>query len=274
MGGQSFKTFIQLLKESVEEGSIPLSRINDAVKRILNIKYDMGLFDHPFADRSKLKNIGTDAHRDIARQCVRESVVLLKNENSILPLNKDNQNIVVVGKNADNLGFQCGGWTISWQGDSGKITEGTTIFQGIKATSKSEVSLSEDGENISNADVIIAVIGEKPYAEMEGDQEILSLDETDIALLENIKKSGKPVIVILVTGRPLIITPYLDNWDALVSAWLPGTEGGGVADVLFGDYNPSGKLSVTWPKSLDQIPINIGDNDYNPLFEFGFGLFY
>ncbi|MBC8216285.1 MAG: glycoside hydrolase family 3 C-terminal domain-containing protein, partial [Candidatus Marinimicrobia bacterium] len=270
-GGESFKTFLKLFKESVLEGSISMSRIDDAVKRILNVKYDMGLFEHPLADRSKLNNIGTKAHREVARQCVRESVVLLKNDNNILPLNKEGQTILVVGKNANNLGYQCGGWTISWQGSSGDITDGTTIFDGIKEISKSEVILSENGENISNADVIIAVIGEKPYAEMEGDRADLKLDKSDVALLEKIQKSGKPVIVILVTGRPLMISSYLNDWDALVSAWLPGTEGNGVADVLFGDYSPTGKLSVTWPKSMDQIPINIGDKVYNPLFEFGFG---
>lgn len=271
-GGESFKTFIRLFKESVNEGSIPMSRIDDAVKRILKIKYDMGLFDHPLADRSKIKNVGTDANREIARQCVRESLVLLKNNNNILPLNKENQHIVVVGKNANNLGYQCGGWTISWQGGSGDITKGTTIYDGIKSTSNSTVTLSENGENIASADVIIAVIGEKPYAEMEGDSDNLILDETDLAVLEKIKSSGKPVVVILVTGRPLIISPYLDDWDALVSAWLPGSEGQGVADVLFGDFSPTGKLSVTWPKSMIQIPINIGDDSYDPLFEYGFGL--
>ena len=273
-GGQSFKTFLTLFKEAVMEGSIPLERIDDAVKRILNIKYDMGLFDQPMADRRKINNIGTNAHREVARQCVRESMVLLKNANNILPLNIENQKIAVVGKNADNLGYQCGGWTISWQGGSGNITDGTTIFQGIETTSNSVVTLSENGTNLSGADVIVAVIGEKPYAEMEGDRDDLALDNSDIILLQKIKETGKPVIVVLVTGRPLIISSYLHDWDALVSAWLPGTEGQGVADVLFGDYSPTGKLSVTWPNSMDQIPINIGDESYNPLFEYGFGLSY
>jgi beta-glucosidase len=200
----------------------------------------------------------------------------LKNENNILPLNKENQKIVVTGSHADNLGFQCGGWTISWQGDSGAITDGTTIFQGIITTvsDPSSVTLSENGENLLDADVVIAIIGEKPYAEMVGDREELIIDKNDLKLLKKIKESGKPVAVILVTGRPLIITPYLDDWDALMAAWLPGTEGEGVADVLFGDYIPTGKLSVSWPKHMNQIPINIGDKNYDPLFEYGFGLSY
>ena len=191
-------------------------------------------------------------------------------------MNKENQKITVTGSHADNLGYQCGGWTITWQGDSGAITDGTTIFQGIITTvsDPSSVILSENGENLLDADVVIAIIGEKPYAEMEGDREELIIDKNDLKLLKKIKESGKPVAVILVTGRPLIITPYLDDWDALIAAWLPGTEGEGVTDVLFGDYKPTGKLSVSWPKHMNQIPINIGDENYDPLFEYGFGLSY
>ena len=275
-GGESFKIFLKLFKEAVLEESILMSRIDDAVRRILTVKYDMGLFEHPMADRTQVNNIGTNSHREVARQCVRESLVLLKNENNILPLNKENQKITVTGSHADNLGYQCGGWTITWQGDSGAITDGTTIFQGIITTvsDPSSVILSENGENLLDADVVIAIIGEKPYAEMEGDREELIIDKNDLKLLKKIKESGKPVAVILVTGRPLIITPYLDDWDALIAAWLPGTEGEGVTDVLFGDYKPTGKLSVSWPKHMNQIPINIGDENYDPLFEYGFGLSY
>jgi len=171
----------------------------------------------------------------------------------------------------------CGGWTITLQGKSGMLTTGgTTILSAIRNTvsQNTKVTYSNDGTGASGADIGVVVIGEKPYAEMMGDSGNLALDNEDVEAVNNMKKTGIPVVVILVSGRPMIINDVLDTADAFIAAWLPGTEGQGVADVLFGDYKPTGKLSFTWPRSMEQIPINIGDSDYDPLFEYGFGLTY
>ena len=268
--------FIQTLTMLVNQGSIPISRINDAVKRILKIKFKLGLFENPYTNSAFTATIGSQEHRQIARKCVRESIVLLKNENSILPLPKDSIKIHVAGKNADNLGNQCGGWTISWQGSSGDITYGTNILQAIHIAteSNSEISYSYDGSGASGADFGVVVIGEDPYAEGIGDRTDLSLDLEDISTVNNVKNAGIPVVVILISGRPMIIESILPMCDAFLAAWLPGSEGLGVTDVLFGDYAPSGKLSHSWPRNMAQIPINVGDPNYDPLFPYGYGLTY
>jgi len=273
---ESYLDFINYMTELVNEEKISMDRIDDAVTRILRVKYQLGLFENPLADRSLLGTVGSLENREVARQCVRESLVLLKNENDVLPINKTGSKILVAGANADNLGHQCGGWTISWQGDSGDITTGTTIYNAIlnSVSDQTNVVYSEDGTNASSADVAIAVIGEGPYAEMQGDRDDLSLSDSDIQTLTNLKNAGVPTVIVLISGRPLIVEEYLADWDGFIAAWLPGTEGQGVADVLFGDYNPTGKLSISWPRTMDQIPINIGDDEYNPLFEFGYGLNY
>ena len=274
-GGQKYTNFINLLIESVNEGSISENRINDAVARILRIKFKMGLFERPYSDKSLLRNVGSKEHRNIAREAVKQSLVVLKND-GVLPLSKDLGHIHVAGKNADDLGNQCGGWTISWQGDSGPITKGTTIYEAIQVavSSFTNVTYSKNGSGAKGADVGIVIIGETPYAEMEGDRESLALDKKDVATIDRIRKAGVPVVVIIISGRPLIITDELDKWSGLIAAWLPGSEGKGITDVIFGDYNPTGRLSVTWPRSMEQIPINFGDTDYDPLFEYGFGLSY
>ena len=274
-GGQTYTNFINLLIESVKEGSVSENRINDAVARILKIKFKMGLFERPYSDKSLLSKVGSKEHRNIAREAVKQSLVVLKND-GVLPLSKDLGHIHVAGKNADNLGNQCGGWTISWQGESGPITKGTTIYEAIQVAvnSVTNVTYSKNGSGAKGADVGLVVIGETPYAEMEGDRESLVLDKEDLAAIDRIKKAGVPVVVIIVSGRPLIIADELDKWAGLIAAWLPGSEGKGVADVIFGDYNPTGRLSVSWPRSMEQIPINFGDSDYDPLFEYGFGLSY
>ena len=274
-GGQTYTSFINLLIESVKEGSVSENRINDAVARILKIKFKMGLFERPYSDKSLLSKVGSKEHRNIAREAVKQSLVVLKND-GVLPLSKDLGHIHVAGKNADNLGNQCGGWTISWQGESGPITKGTTIYEAIQVAvnSVTNVTYSKNGSGAKGADVGLVVIGETPYAEMEGDRESLVLDKEDLAAIDRIKKAGVPVVVIIVSGRPLIIADELDKWAGLIAAWLPGSEGKGVADVIFGDYNPTGRLSVSWPRSMEQIPINFGDSDYDPLFEYGFGLSY
>ena len=274
-GGQTYTSFINLLIESVKEGSVSENRINDAVARILKIKFKMGLFERPYSDKSLLSKVGSKEHRNIAREAVKQSLVVLKND-GVLPLSKDLGHIHVAGKNADNLGNQCGGWTISWQGESGPITKGTTIYEAIQVAvnSVTNVTYSKNGSGAKGADVGLVVIGETPYAEMEGDRESLVLDKEDLAAIDRIKKAGVPVVVIIVSGRPLIIADELDKWAGLIAAWLPCSEGKGVTDVIFGDYNPTGRLSVSWPRSMEQIPINFGDSDYDPLFEYGFGLSY
>ena len=274
-GGQTYTNFINLLIESVNEGSISEIRINDAVARILKIKFEMGLFERPYSDKTLLSKVGSKEHRKIAREAVKQSLVVLKND-GVLPLSKDLGHIHVAGKNADDLGNQCGGWTISWQGDSGPITKGTTIYEAIQVavSSFTNVTYSKNGSGAKGADVGIVIVGETPYATSQGDRKSLALDKKDVATIDRIRKAGVPVVVIIISGRPLIITDELDKWAGLIAAWLPGSEGKGITDVIFGDYNPTGRLSVTWPRSMEQIPINFGDTDYDPLFEYGFGLSY
>ncbi|HOK65478.1 MAG TPA: glycoside hydrolase family 3 N-terminal domain-containing protein [Anaerohalosphaeraceae bacterium] len=275
-----YREFFVYLKELVEEGTVPMSRIDDAVRRILRVKYAMGLMDKGYslkANRRLQKEFGSEAHRRVARQAVRESLVLLKNKNQTLPLSKKAARIHVAGRSADNLGNQCGGWTITWQGQSGPVTlNGTTVLTAIRRTVSEQtlVTYSDDGKRAEGADVAVVVIGERPYAEGYGDRENLEISREDKRVIENVKKAGIPIVVVLFSGRPLILGEVLDQADALIAAWLPGTEGQGIADVLFGDYKPTGKLSFSWPKSMDQIPINLGDKPYEPLFEYGYGLTY
>ncbi len=272
----NFIEFIQYLKELVNENRVSIERIDDAVRRILTVKFELGLFEKPFTDRSLTPTVGSAAHRSVARQCVRESLVLLKNENNFLPLSKNINHILVAGKNGLDLGNQCGGWTISWQGSSGDITTGTTVYQGIKnaVPNSTTVSYSFNGSSTQGADVAVVVVGETPYAEGNGDRNDLSLSSEDITTINNIKNAGIPYVIILISGRPMIITDELADCNAFVAAWLPGTEGQGIADVLFGDYNFTGKLSHSWPRNMNQIPINYGDANYDPLFSYGFGLTY
>ncbi|HEX3480361.1 MAG TPA: glycoside hydrolase family 3 N-terminal domain-containing protein [Kofleriaceae bacterium] len=273
----AWQNFISVLRSEVQAGRIPMSRIDDANRRILTKKFELGLFERPLTDRSFTSTVGNAAHRTLARQAVRESMVLLKNANNVLPLATANTKIFVAGKSADNIGFQTGGWTISWQGGSGATTPGTTILQGIRNTvaASTTVTFNATGAGIdSSYRAAIAVIGETPYAEGMGDRPgSMSLDSTDLQTLTTLRNAGVPVIVVLVSGRPLDIAAQLPNWSALVAAWLPGTEGQGVADVLFGVAKPTGKLPMTWMNSVSQQPINDGDGQ-TPLFPFGFGLSY
>jgi beta-glucosidase len=239
---EHYREFIKNLKELVNEGTVPMSRIDDAVTRILRVKLAMG----PMPSNQKY-SFGTPEHRAVARQAVRESLVLLKNENHTLPLKKSAR-INLAGKSADDMGNQCGGWTITWQGKSGATTSGGTT---IKAALSANVSTG-------SANVGVVVIGEKPYAEGMGDRKELTLDSEDIAAVKKMKATGVPVVVIVISGRPLILDPILDQSDAILAAWLPGTEGAGIADVLFGAYKPTGKLSFTWPSQ----------------FKYGYGLTY
>jgi beta-glucosidase len=271
-----YKEFISTLKQLVQEGKVSEERINDAVRRILKIKFQSGLFDKPLTNRSLTPLIGSQAHRDIARQCVRESLVLLKNNNNILPLTGSLQRIHVSGKNANDLGNQCGGWTISWQGNSGDITTGTTFLQGLQNNAPDGVNItySNDGSGVEGASLAVVVIGETPYAEMMGDRTDLSLSTQDINLVKTIRGKNIPVIAVIVSGRPMILNSISEYCDAIVAAWLPGTEGDGVAEVLYGEYDFKGTLPHSWPRSMDQIPLNTGDSNYDPLYPYGYGLKY
>ncbi len=271
-GKESFQNFLKLFKESVEEGSIPMERVDDAVRRILLIKKQSGLFERPFSDQSLLSYVGSKDHREVAREAVRKSMVLLKNKNNILPIPKSGKTIIVAGKGADDVGMQSGGWTISWQGGMGQTTNGTTILDAIKSAVDpgTVVEYTPDGTSFTG-DLAVVVVGEKPYAEMIGDRKDLKLDNEDLEVIKRFTDNDIPVVVVLLSGRPMIVTDEVGKWDGFIAAWLPGTEGTGVADVLFGDYKPTGKLSFSWPKSMNQFPIDPNDDH---LFSFGFGLTY
>ncbi len=264
MLSKKYREFRDTLKKLVETGAVPASRVDDAVLRILRVKLAMGLLEDgysPLADRRLHETFGSSDHRQLARRAVRESMVLLKNDGGALPLSRGVKRLHVAGKNADNLGNQCGGWTIDWQGQTGPATMGLTILGALRTTAAkgTDVTYSRDGAGAAGADAGIVVVGEEPYAEFFGDRETLTLDAEDVAAIANVKKAGIPVIVVVVSGRPLALGDAVTkSADAIVAAWLPGSEGAGVADVLFGDYKPTGKLSFAWP----------------PSYAFGYGLTY
>jgi len=274
-----YREYVADLKALVAEGKVPMSRIDDAVTRILRVKFAMGMMDQRrsrLADRGLQKTFGSPEHRQVARHAVRESVVLLKNDRKTLPLAKSAARIHVAGKNADDLGNQCGGWTISWQGTSGDVTPGgTTILAAIRNSVKgAKITYSKDGSGAAGATAGVLVIGERPYAEGDGDRADLALDKEDLSAFHNMKRAGIPVVVIVISGRPLILGDVLGGANAVLAAWLPGTEGQGVADVLFGDYRPTGKLSYSWPRSMAQMPVNMNRPNSDPLFQVGYGLTY
>ncbi|WRX23646.1 Glycoside hydrolase [Theobroma cacao] len=263
----NYKEFIDGLTYLVKNKFIPMSRIDDAVKRILRVKFVMGLFEDPLADDSLVDQLGSQEHRELAREAVRKSLVLLKNGDSadapLLPLPKKAPKILVAGSHANNLGYQCGGWTIEWQGQGGNnITDGTTILTAIKKTvdPKTKVVYKEkpDAEFVKSNDFsyAIVVVGEHPYAETNGDSLNLTIPEPGPSTIGNVCGAVKCVVVVI-SGRPVVIQPYVRYIDAIVAAWLPGSEGQGVADVLFGDYGFTGKLSFTWFKTVDQLPMHI-----------------
>uniref|UniRef100_A0A0E0JV54 Beta-glucosidase n=1 Tax=Oryza punctata TaxID=4537 RepID=A0A0E0JV54_ORYPU len=284
----TYTEFIDDLTTLVKNGTIPMSRIDDAVRRILRVKFTMGLFENPYADLSLAGELGKQEHRDLAREAVRKSLVLLKNGNPgdapLLPLTKKPRSILVAGGHADDLGSQCGGWTITWQGLAGNnLTAGTTILDGIRRAvdPATEVVFSENPDagfmqrNKGRFDYAVVVVGEPPYAETFGDNLNLTIPAPGPSVIQSVcggGGGGVRCVVVVVSGRPLVIEPYMDAIDALVAAWLPGTEGQGVSDVLFGDYGFTGKLARTWFRSVEQLPMNVGDEHYDPLFPFGFGL--
>lgn len=255
----------------VQEGRIEESRINEAVSRILKLKFELGLFENPFAGPEKLSVVGSDEHREAARRAVRESLVVLKNSDGVLPLDDRNTVIALAGPKADNTGVQCGGWTLIWQGTSGDIKGGTSIFDAFSQRVKSDDRLifSEDGNLTGEADVIVAVVGENPYAEGKGDSKRPGISEKETEMLESLYRYDVPVIVIVLSGRPLLMTEQIEKADAAVAAWLPGTEARGIADIIFGDYSPTGKLSFAWPADESFFTER---KDSNTLFPSGYGL--
>jgi len=273
------------LKNAVANDSVSMDRIDDAVKRILRQKFRLGLFKKPFPNTTLISKIGNQNHRNKARQAVRESLVLLKNKNRILPLNKDLKKIVVVGEHANNSGLQSGGWTMAWQGIRENYKGATTILEGIKAITKSKVVYDKEAtENHFDADAAIIVVGETPYAEMFGDindsnkENKLTLSESHQKYISNYAQNGVKTIVVLISGRPLVTTRQIHVSDAFIAAWLPGSEGDGIAEVLFGDYNFMGKLPHSWPKSVEDFNekygVNFWDTSKKPLYNFGYGLTY
>ena len=269
----NYVEFITDLKALLAEGKVSQTRIDDAVRRILRVKFQMGLFENNSTDPKLTAAVGSPEHRAVARECVRESLVLLKNNNHVLPLSKNIRHLVVVGEAADDLGMQCGGWTIDWQGRRGDVTHGgTTLLAAIcqEVSPGTQVTYSPDASQLKGADAIIAVVGEPPYAEYKGDSKDLNLSAADAALIAKAKAAGVPVVTVLFSGRPLILNSALADSDVFVAAWLPGTEGLGMTDVLFGDHKFTGKLPRTWPRSNDLLA---GSEKLEPpLFPFGFGL--
>jgi len=275
-----YQIFIDTMKQAVMNGDITQERIDDAVRRILRAKFMLGLFENPYGDPRLAVTVGSDEHRALARQAVRKSLVLLKNDNNALPIDKNVSTILVAGINS--TGVQAGGWTLDWQGEQRNTLVGTTILEGIQELvgPNSQVLYNSLGQFASfsgKAPVGIAIVGEVPYAEGMGDRADLTLYKVDLTVINALRPKVDKLIVVILSGRPLVITDQYQTADAWVAAWLPGSEGAGVADVLFGDYLFFGKLPYTWPRSNDQLPLNI-NNSANltgcaaPLFPFGYGL--
>lgn len=274
--------FQEGLKAGVEDGSVPMSRIDDAVRRILRQKFRLGLFEQPYPSAQLVAHVGSKPHRAKARQAVRESLVLLKHQAGILPLDAQARKIVVVGEHAHNAGLQSGGWTVGWQGTHETYAGATTILDGIRDLAAGEVvyDTTATGQHY-DADVAIVVVGERPYAESFGDVghgQGLTLSAAHQRYIEAYADQSPDLIVILISGRPLVTTPQIEQSDAFIAAWLPGSEGDGVAEVLFGDYNFTGKLPHSWPRSVEDFNQRFGPNYWDegaqPLFELGFGLRY
>ncbi len=244
-----YKTFIKNVKKAVRKGDIPEERIDDAVRRILRAKFAVGLFEKTSV--GDLEVIGGEEHRELAREAVRKSLVLLKNQNNALPIDKNISPIIVAGTAADNVGRQSGAWTVEWQGIDGNwLPGGTSILEGLRRAVANRGNILYDEQanfNLANkAPIGIAIVGEKPYAEGWGDSDNLKLSDEDLEIIEKVKNASTKIIIIIVSGRPLDIKNESKNWDGVIAAWLPGSEGQGVADVLFGDYIFSGTLPFRW----------------------------
>lgn len=292
MASDSWKGFYETTLAAVKDGRITPQRLDDAVRRILRVKFRLGLFEagrpSTRAVGGQFALIGAPAHRAVARQAVRESLVLLKNQNGLLPLSPK-QRILVAGDGADDVGKQAGGWTLNWQGTGTTrkdFPNADTIYEGIARQARAaggEAVLAVDGRYAVKPDVAVVVFGEDPYAEFQGDRPTLAYkpgNETDLALLKRLKAEGIPVVAVFLSGRPLWVNREINAADAFVAAWLPGSEGAGIADVLLRgsdgrvQHDFKGKLSFSWPRTATQYANNVGQKDYDPLFAFGFGLTY
>jgi beta-glucosidase len=282
--------FISTLLGLVHSGAITEARIDDSVRRILTKKFELGLFEHPFTPRRHMDEIGSAKHHRLARRATAESQVLLTNRDHTLPLRKRG-NVYVAGSNADNIGNQAGGWTLTWQGGSTNVIPGTTILDGIREYAPNATFSQDASAPVPRNATGIVVVGETPYAEGFGDvggplwaydpgdhnqprpPKTMMLSDADKAAVDKVCAAARRCVVVVVSGRPLIIDrAQRDEADALVAAWLPGSEGAGVADTLFGRRPFTGRLPMTWPRSLAQEPINVGDRHYDPLFPYGWGL--
>ncbi|KOO71126.1 1,4-beta-D-glucan glucohydrolase [Stenotrophomonas maltophilia] len=292
MASDSWEGFYETTLAAVKDGRITPQRLDDAVRRILRVKFRLGLFEagrpSTRAVGGQFALIGAPAHRAVARQAVRESLVLLKNQNGVLPLSPK-QRILVAGDGANDVGKQAGGWTLNWQGTGTTrkdFPNADSIYEGIAHQARAaggEAVLAVDGRYAVKPDVAVVVFGEDPYAEFQGDRPTLAYkpgNETDLALLKRLKADGIPVVAVFLSGRPLWVNREINAADAFVAAWLPGSEGAGIADVLLRgsdgrvQHDFKGKLSFSWPRTATQYANNVGQKDYDPLFAFGFGLTY
>ena len=288
MAPDSWKGLYENTLAQARSGEIPMARLDDAVRRILRVKVKAGLFRQTRPLEGRFDRLGAPDHRALARQAVRESLVLLKNNGGVLPI-KASAHVLVAGDGADDIGKQCGGWTITWQGtgNSNKdFPHGQSIFSAIADAVRAgggQAELARDGRYKQKPDVAIIVFGEDPYAEFQGDVSTVAYrpgDTRDLDLLKSLKAQGIPVVAVFLSGRPLFVNPEINASDAFVAAWLPGTEGGGIADVLVRKLDGSvnfdfrGRLSFPWPKRADQAPLNVGEPGYDPQFPYGYGLSY
>jgi len=269
----------QMIKH-VQDGKIKESRIDDAVFRILKAKIESGVYDNPIPDASWLVSVGSSTHREIARQAVQQSTILLQNKDEILPLGK-NAKVCIAGRGGNDLGYQLGGWSVKWQGadpeasekEINKLTTGTTIWQDVH--DRFPGSMYDKTGVCKGYSTVIAVVAEPPYAEGYGDRTHLGMHYTDVQMLKNAKEGDRKVILVVMTGRPLWIDDFLPSTNAAVASFLPGTEGGhGIMDVLSGDFKPTGKLSVAWPKQNAKMPLGENPEAGDILFPYGFGLDY
>lgn len=263
--------FMSKLEGSVKDGTVSMTRIDDAVRRILTMKLNLGLFKDPFGKREFSLRVGATEHREVARQAVRESLVLLKSENNVLPLSTSD-NIAVIGEHADSTGLQSGGWSINWQGTTESYAGATSIVDGIRNIAPNTEYLAQGCTADMLADTAVVVVGEQPYAEFKGDTDQLWLSERHKGFIDGCKALNKAVVVVLISGRTLIIEDDLNKSDAFIAAWLPGSEGAGVADFLFSvdGFTPVGKSPYAWPRSFEDLPLD--QFDEKALFPFGYGL--
>ena len=292
MASDSWKGFYETALAAVKAGTLPMERLDDAVRRILRVKFRLGLFEagkpsqRPLGGKFEL--LGSPEHRAVARQAVRESLVLLKNQGGVLPLDP-HKTILVAGDGANDAGKQSGGWTLNWQGTGttrADFPHADTVYEGIARQAKAAggvATLAVDGKYTRKPDVAVVVFGENPYAEFQGDIATLLYkpgNDADLELIKRLKADGIPVVAVFLSGRPLWVNREINAADAFVAAWLPGSEGEGIADVLLRkpdgevQHDFKGKLSYSWPRNATQYANNVGQKDYNPLFAFGFGLTY